>query len=403
MKYSIVTTTINVPVLLEKYIDDAIKHKRDCFVVVVADKKTPVEAKAYCENLAQQKKIDILFMDIERQEEYLKNFPELAAHIPYNCIMRRNIGILYAYQKGADIIATIDDDNLFLSEDFLGLNRVGDTKELDVFTSQTGWLNVCDFLKEKFGRIFYHRGFPLEERFKEENLTAEKVKTKVVINAGFWMGDPDIDALTRVYYSAKPIESVAFNRTSNFALAKGTWSPFNSQNTSLAREVIPGYFLSPFVGRYDDIWASYVVKHIADHLGHSISFGFPIVDQKRNPHNYWKNLVKEEQMGMMFTPRFVNVLKNIRLSGKDYQTCYREITEALPKALDLDKVVDTDTKQKSFLDNIKNIVRSTYSMFTGSKQSIDRFTAKNDRDYFLGYMKGMNVWVKTFERLNSSQ
>ena len=53
----------------------------------------------------------------------------------------------------------------------------------------------------------------------------------------------------------------------NFFLAPGARGPFNSQNTILARAVLPAYFLSPNVGRYDDIFASFMVKRIADHLG----------------------------------------------------------------------------------------------------------------------------------------
>jgi len=365
MKYSIVTTTINIPVLLEKYAEDVIKNKRNCFFVVVGDKKTPAEVKTYCEKLAKEKGIDILFMDVVWQEKYLKDFPELRAHIPYNVIQRRNIGILYAYQKGADVIITIDDDNFFLSEDFAGLHTVGDVKKLEVLSSNTGWFNVCSFLREEFGRAFYHRGFAPEARFKNEVTQSEDREVKVVVNAGFWLEDPDIDALTRLYYLAQPINAVAYERKSNFALAAGTWSTFNSQNTSLARETIPAYFLSPMVGRYDDIWGAYVIKRIADYLGHAISFGFPIVEQKRNPHNYWKDLTKESD-GMMLTSRFVDALSSIQLSGKTYADCYAEITAALPGAL-----------------------------------KIEENTTPEHQKYLSDYMEGMRVWIKTFERLNS--
>lgn len=365
MKYSIVTTTINTPVLLEKYAEDIIKYKRDCFFVVVGDKKTPIEAKTYCEKLGKEKNIDILFMDVAWQEEYLKDFPELGAHIPYNVIQRRNIGILYAYQNGADVIITIDDDNFFLSKDFVGLHMVGDVKKLEVLSSNTGWFNVCSFLREEFGRIFYHRGFVPEARFKKEIVQSEEQEVKVVVNAGFWLGDPDIDALTRLYYSAQPINAVAYERTSNFALAAGTWSTFNSQNTSLAREVIPAYFLSPMVGRYDDIWGAYVIKRIADHLGHAISFGFPIVEQKRNPHNYWKDLAKESN-GMMLTSHFVDKLSSIQLSKKTYADCYAEIINMLPDALKIKENITLEHKE-----------------------------------YLSNYIEGMSVWLKTFERLNS--
>src|SRR5581483_5232271 len=99
------------------------------------------------------------------------------------------------------------------------------------------------------------------------------VERRVAVNAGFWLDNPDIDALTRM---ERQIVVRGFNEKwpgSNFTLQPGTWSPFNSQNTALMRDVIPAYFLSPYIGRYDDIWASYIVNRIAAQLGDVITFG----------------------------------------------------------------------------------------------------------------------------------
>ncbi len=363
-KYSIVTTTINVPVLLEEYVKDIINHKHKCFFVVIGDKKTPIEAKKHCEDLSKKTGMEIVFMDVEDQRKYLRDFPELDEHIQYNCIQRRNIGILYAFQNGADTIITIDDDNFFLTKNFVGNHAVGDIKEIDVISSNNGWINVCGFLEEEHGREFHHRGHPLEFRHHEEKLKTKKKKVKIVVNAGFWLGDPDVDALTRIHYIAKPITAVAYKRDSNFALDKGTWSTFNSQNTSLAREVIPAYFLSPKVGRYDDIWGAYVLKRIADHLDHAISYGHPVVNQERNVHNYWKDLAKESD-GMILTHRFVEALKSIKLTQKTYDKCYKEIVSKLPQA---------------FIKAGKPLT-------------------PEHQEYFNNYVLGMKVWIKTFERL----
>ena len=39
-------------------------------------------------------------------------YPELSNTIGWKSIQRRNIGFVYAYQNGADIVATVDDDNI---------------------------------------------------------------------------------------------------------------------------------------------------------------------------------------------------------------------------------------------------------------------------------------------------
>jgi len=331
MKTAVVTTTINVPKLLQGYAKSVRRYRHlDTHFVVVGDKKTPSAAKSFCARLEKRSGVPIHFFDLKQQEDYLKKYPELNRRLPYNSIQRRNIGILFAYEKGAESIVTIDDDNFFIAGDFLGEHALPKEKvPLEVFSSGTGWLNVCGFLKEKNGFSFYHRGFPMKKRWLKEKLSSRKKSVKVVANAGFWLGDPDIDAITRL---TLPVDVSEFKRRSNFALDIGTWSPFNSQNTALSREVIPAYFLSPDVGRYDDIWASYVIKRIADHLGHYISFGKPLVYQERNPHNYFKDYEKEKH-GMALSDLFCDWLKSIRLKGSDYSKCYRELYLSLQKKL----------------------------------------------------------------------
>src|SRR3954471_12275146 len=99
MKSAIVTTTINVPVLLEEYIKNTIKYKHDCMFIIIGDKKTPAEAKVYCMGLKKTYNVDLEYLDVEDQEKYLKRFPELHNHLVWSSIQRRNIGMLMAYEK----------------------------------------------------------------------------------------------------------------------------------------------------------------------------------------------------------------------------------------------------------------------------------------------------------------
>lgn len=360
-KIAIVTTTIFVPKLLDSYAEDAKKHGRAVVFIVVGDKKTPPETAAYCAGLAGRSGFPVEYFPPERQEESLSRFPALRDHIQWNCIMRRNVGILFAYESGCPWLATIDDDNFLATEDYLGTHGIGQKREMTEISSSTGWVNVCRLLEEKHGRTFYHRGFPLEKRI-EESWTERKTTAAPVASAGLWLGDPDVDALERLYHSTDPTEATKLARKDRVTPAKGAWTPFNSQNTALARAVIPAYFLSPKVGRYDDIWASYILKKIADHLGDSIAFGEPLVKQERNPHNYWRDL-DMERYGHALTLGFVETLAALPLSGRDYRTCYAELAESLPAAF--------------------------------SKVSL-----KDDERAFLeGYFAGMRIWRGVFEKI----
>src|SRR5436305_1270417 len=134
MKTAIVTTTIHVPRLLQKYAENASFYgHRDLEFVVIGDRKTPPEAKDFCGAL---RPYGCEYLDIEDQRAYLDRFPQLWKHLRFDSIQRRNIGLVKAYENGADVIITIDDDNLSLNQDFIGLHGiVGRRQELPCLES----------------------------------------------------------------------------------------------------------------------------------------------------------------------------------------------------------------------------------------------------------------------------
>lgn len=363
---TIVTTTIHVPTLLESYLEDAVRFERPgVSVVVVGDRKTPDAAREFCAALGRRFPYPVTYLGVAEQLRYLASYPELGSHLPWDCIQRRQVGLLLAYAGGADVIITIDDDNYLAQPDFVGRHAVvGRTVTLDAFASAVGWVNVCDFLREAQGFRFYHRGFPPALRAHPERLapTPATVSGRVVVNAGLWLEEPDIDAVTRL---AIPVRTTAFSRSENFALVPGTWSPFNSQNTALHREVIPAYFLSPRTGRYDDIWASYVVDAIAGHLGDLVAFGHPLVRQERNPHDLWRDL-EQERPGMQLTDALVRALREVAFTGTNYARCFAEAVERLHDAFAADAHLDAP-----------------------------------GRAYLAGFVEGLRVWMVTLERLEA--
>ena len=157
MKTTIVTTTINIPVLLLKYAENAQRygHKNLDFVVV-GDRKSPPGTADFCKSVPHY---PCVYLDIPAQREYLSRFPELWSHLRFDSVQRRNIGTLLAYENGADVVITIDDDNFVMEQDFVGFHGVaGTVRELPTYRSTSGWFNVCSFLEADHGVEFYHRG-----------------------------------------------------------------------------------------------------------------------------------------------------------------------------------------------------------------------------------------------------
>lgn len=297
MKTALITTTIRVPKVLELYRS----FNKDVMFFVAGDRKTPhTEVKGFVEGLGNA----VYYSDTDQE----KLGYESSEIIGWNKIMRRNIALLEAIKNKADIIVTIDDDNIpldkeyfndfisLLSKPFSGLEIVSEKK----------WVNVGDFT---IPRVF-HRGFPYQLRHEKNKYNISSVSEKKIgICAGLWLGDPDIDAVERLVN--KP-EVMGFleELKKGFVAAKDNFYPIDSQNTAYLREIASLMMVLVGVGRYDDIWASYIAERILMSTDLYCHYGKPFVKQERNSQNIIKNL-KDEIFGMEFTTQFCQDLLQI--------------------------------------------------------------------------------------------
>ncbi len=275
MRTALITTTINVPKVLDLYR----AHGSEVEIFVAADEKTPQLVEEFCGSKA------INYLTLSSQD-YL--YPELSRLIGRNTIARRNIALLEALKWGAEIIVTVDDDNIPIASDYF------DQFEIALATPFSGvqvrgishWFDVGNFLDPPSP----HRGFPLETLNAYEVEYA--VDAKVGVAAGICLGDPDIAAFTRlarhptVYRGSQLLDA-------GVVVSPDTWTVFNSQNTAFLRELAPCFLMLPQIGRYDDIFASIVAQKIMYDRGLQVHFGKPYVWQQRNPHNLVSDLKKE--------------------------------------------------------------------------------------------------------------
>jgi hypothetical protein len=256
--------------------------------VIVGDTKTPHED---YQTLARAFHPYVVYLHPDKQAEM---YPELSEIIGWKTIQRRNIGFVYAYEHGADIVATVDDDNI--PYDNWGTDLyVGKEVEVDYYSPE---MDVFDPLSVTNYPNLWHRGYPIDY-LQVRNRVEYKGKKKItpLIQADLWDGDPDIDAMCRL--SFKPI--VKFDTTSPFAAAG--ISPFNSQNTFIHRNALKYYAVWPYVGRMDDIWGGYYTQKMigADKL----IYNRASVYQDRNVQDLITNLEKEI-IGYRHTLEFTN-------------------------------------------------------------------------------------------------
>ena len=265
MKKFIVTTTINSPTKATKKFSEM----KDWQLIVVGDTKTPH---------GEYEKLDCIYLTPEYQEAKYK---KLSDAIGWRSIQRRNLGFIEAYNLGADIVATVDDDNI--PYDNWGQNLlVGKEVEIDLWESKNGYF---DPLSVSNRPDLWHRGYPLQFVTSKNNVEfLGKSKRKVLVQADLWDGDPDIDAICRL----SNMPCVKYNIDTPFG--SNQISPFNSQNTFISREVIPHYMVLPHVGRMDDIWASYIIQK---KFKNSVIYNKASVFQDRNEQDLITNLEKE--------------------------------------------------------------------------------------------------------------
>lgn len=271
MKKYIVTTTINRPSSATL----GFIKKKDWNVIVVGDTKTP-------HNLYEELSIinpNFKYMNPIEQE---KKYPDLSAIIGWNTIERRNVGFVEAFNQGADIIATVDDDNIpyeHWGDDIL----VNETRELNVYGTDQ---RVFDPLSPTNHNNLWHKGFPIQLIEKKNDIKLMgKNWFHVDVQSDLWDGDPDIDAIERIAWHP----CVKFDVSEPYI--GNVIAPFNSQNTILSRRCFPFYSVLPFVGRMGDVFGSYILQAKVSSI--NVVYNKSSVYQARNIQDLTTNMRKE--------------------------------------------------------------------------------------------------------------
>jgi len=336
--YHVVFTTINHPYVLHSLCENISNfgHLDRTKVWVVGDRKTPTS----CGELAAaitRKGLETVYLDIEQQDEWGKRCPEFYERIPYDNETRRNVGYLCALEDNCEILISIDDDNFPTGDDFIGCHaRTGETWQGSVLREASGFHNICEYLEFVPPRHIFPRGFPFRlrgTRNHSQELTCES-HVQVGVAIGLWLSDPDIDAtawlngkVVGTAYKGKPVQ----------LLDQKTWTPINTQNTSVIRELIPAFLCIPMgwavpggrIQRYGDIWGGYFLQALMERTEYHVGFGHPVVEHRRNAHDYIDDL-RFEYWGMILTDWLVEILR----------------TQFVPES---DKIVDRVDELASFI------------------------------------------------------
>lgn len=244
-----------------------------------------------------------------------ESFPD---YIPTHSSACRSAAVLEAYNHGHEFIMFLDDD-VYPPED--GSDPI--QAYLDGFSDEQfvsgGYYHVGQHLTPSQ----YCRGFPYKER----------QITPVVAQYGGWDNVPDLDA--RDTKQAKKITDYVFERTVDI-VPKYLGFTGCFMNCMFRREVAPCLFHlwqgvdRVAYDRFDDIWASLMLKRICDHFG----WGVLINGEASCYHDRLSNPDKAllaEQYGHNTNENLWDKLQREPLFEENVAKCYDDLIAVFPR------------------------------------------------------------------------
>lgn len=312
MKTALILTTIRVPTVLALYrrLDPSVRF------FVAMDQKTPKAAYDFCASIP-----DCEVYSPDRQKELGW---ECSSLLGWKTIARRNIALLEALKWGADVIVSIDDDNIPVDryfDSFYDLWRASWQKERWYLSSHGSYSDVvgAPFFSglKVSGSGWFDPGYlqfpadgmdPVCQRGFPQQLSSLRsfepvVDARIGVAQGVVLGNPDTSAVDRISRHPTVHQVSEVLRAGVVSDPRQVWAPLNAQNIAFLRELAPCFFMVPQFGRHDDIFAGLVAQRVMRERDLFVHYGRPFVWQQRNQHDLIKDL-KAELWGMEHVVEF---------------------------------------------------------------------------------------------------
>lgn len=313
-------------------------HLHNCDFIVVGDSGSPPEFNLdYCDYYGVDRQLETGFVT--------------AAKSPLRHYARKNIGYLLAMRNKSEIIVETDDDNFPLDGFWQERNVNQRVRALE----DEGWINVYGYFTQNNENV-WPRGLPLDcihLKQKDFDLIPEQ-DAECPIQQGLADNNPDVDAIFRLVHDQK----ICFRNDRRLVLKNGTWSPFNSQNTTWWRKAFPLLYLPAFCSfRMTDIWRSFVAMRICWENNWGVLFHEPTVSQERNEHDLMKDF-SDEIPGYLKNKLICNELGKLSLKSgtvninENLLICYEKLVQ-------LEVVEDKELSLvQAWVDDIESIERN---------------------------------------------
>ena len=318
-KKCVIITTINpITETIKKHMNNT-----EYDVIIVGDKKTP---DCY-------KNENCIYLDIEAQEKF---FPKLSKLIPYNHYGRKNLGYLFAIQRGYEIIYETDDDNIPF-DNFDNVLNFDDTVNT-IQENDSEWINIFKYFTNN--NWIWPRGYPLSliKKHPIPNYTFENSKKDVSIINGLVENDPDVDALFRLICN----HEVTWEKNKKIIISNKNVCVFNTQNTFwIDSTMFIGLLLPCSVTfRYCDILKGIIANMLLKVNDKNMAYTSPNVTQLRNEHDLMNDFKSEYTMYIAnekIIPIIQNGVENLKNNKEILYKIYKNLFDNnIITQLDLD-------------------------------------------------------------------
>jgi hypothetical protein len=304
VKVALITTTINVPRVLQLYR----AFDADVMFFVAADLKTPEATYDFCESIP-----NCIYLSAHDQQRKNYKSSEL---IGWKTDSRRNFALLEAMKWKPDLIMSCDDDMLPTSDPFFDWNML-------FFTEWSGlklgapkqWFDHSSFALPPT----LARGIPYDQIYYLEVHGACNVQIGAA--QGIILGVPDTDACTAI--ANRPIVTgVTDILRSGFVVDPAAHAVFNSQFTIFRAELAPAFAQFYFAQqRNTDIFASMLMRRIMQERNLYTFYGPPMAYHARAPRPLLNDL-KAERYGVDHIVEYADYLARAPLrAGSVVEQC----------------------------------------------------------------------------------
>ena len=192
------------------------------------------------------------------------------------------------------------------------------------YISDNQFVNIYNYFSNE---IVWPRGYPLDEIHNSANYHVENSRP---VEVGVWQGladnDPDVDAIFRLTINRK----VKFDAKPPIVFEKGTYCPFNSQNTFWNKKAFPYLYLPATTSfRFTDILRGYIAQRLLWENNLHLGFTKATVYQKRNTHDLMRDFRDEIECYLNVRP-IVELLDSLEFGPEpmsNIEDAYRILAE----------------------------------------------------------------------------